>query len=341
MIILDNVSKRYVVDGEPQDWILKDVSLRIPAGVNIGVVGAKNAGKTTLLELISGAETPTTGTVQRTVRVAYPGRYMRNFQKLLTGRQNARFICRVNGYTDDLEQRLAKVEQFARLGPKFDQPASSYSQPHKAQLSFALSWAFDFDVYVADDFRLSGVRAFGSEEIADAELRARSGDASFIFAATGLRAAEPLRQLCTAGIWVHDERADWFDSFEDALRASAGASSEAKVRGGKRRSRAEMSEDDEEANPALAGIRRLQSSLVVLARGVQGHAPVVDRKSLPRILRVAQDAGLELATGEEMSERGLAPFPDAIPILRLDGAEGVEYFDVNTQAFEAEESDAP
>ena len=54
--------------------ILSDVSLALPAGARVGVVGPNGVGKSTLLRIAAGAETPDTGRVERepgTLAVGY------------------------------------------------------------------------------------------------------------------------------------------------------------------------------------------------------------------------------------------------------------------------------
>ncbi len=59
-IRLENVSFRYRIDGQP---VLRDVSLRIPAGQVLGVVGPSGSGKSTLAKLIQRLYVPETGRV--------------------------------------------------------------------------------------------------------------------------------------------------------------------------------------------------------------------------------------------------------------------------------------
>jgi ATP-binding cassette, subfamily B, bacterial PglK len=44
-------------------WVLRDVSLRIPAGATVGIVGANGSGKSTLMDLVAGLLTPSSGHV--------------------------------------------------------------------------------------------------------------------------------------------------------------------------------------------------------------------------------------------------------------------------------------
>ena len=59
-IRLDHVSFRYRIDGQP---VLTDVSLEVPAGQVLGVVGPSGSGKSTLAKLIQRLYVPETGRV--------------------------------------------------------------------------------------------------------------------------------------------------------------------------------------------------------------------------------------------------------------------------------------
>ena len=62
LIRLDTVSKHYVVDGQ-RIPVLRDVSLSIHEGEFVAVVGPSGNGKSTLLNLITGIDKPSSGAV--------------------------------------------------------------------------------------------------------------------------------------------------------------------------------------------------------------------------------------------------------------------------------------
>jgi ATP-binding cassette subfamily B protein len=60
-IVLDGVSFKY---GSEQPWVLDDVCLTIPKGSKFGFIGATGGGKSTVLDVVMGLLTPTTGSLK-------------------------------------------------------------------------------------------------------------------------------------------------------------------------------------------------------------------------------------------------------------------------------------
>jgi capsular polysaccharide transport system ATP-binding protein len=212
MIIVDDVYKRYRSDHGMGKWVLQGVSFTIPPKLNVGLVGRNGAGKSTLLRLIGGIDTPTRGLVERRCRVSWPMGFGGGLAASLTGRQNAKFVCRIHGHDKDLQDRLRYIEDFAELGDSFDEPIKTYSSGMKSRLQFGLSLAFDFDVYISDEITATGDAAF--KDKAAAAFRALSDRAGLIMVSHG---EGTLKEFCKAGILLHGGQAYWFDSINDAL----------------------------------------------------------------------------------------------------------------------------
>lgn len=214
MILVEDVHKRYQTDHGPGRWILQGVNLTIPRTVNVGLIGGNGAGKSTLLRIIAGIDQPNRGRVERRCSVSWPMGFGGGLQGSLTGRQNAKFVCRVHGHQDDIPDRLAFIQDFAQIGEAFDEPVKTYSSGMKSRLQFALSMAFDFDVYISDEVTAAGDAAFRNK--AATAFKQMANRAGLIMVA---HSEGTLKQFCSAGVWLHQGRAHWFDQIDDALKA--------------------------------------------------------------------------------------------------------------------------
>ena len=214
MITVQDVHKRYRTPHGPGKWVLEGVSFEIPPRLNVGLIGANGAGKSTLLRIIAGVDKPTRGAVTRDCTISWPMGFGGGLQGSLTGRQNAKFVCRIHGHESQIADRLAFVQDFAEIGDAFDEPVKTYSSGMKSRLQFALSLAFEFEVYISDEVTAAGDAAFRKK--AATAFRDLADRSSLIMVSHG---EGTLRQFCQAGIWMHDGKAHWFDRIDDALKA--------------------------------------------------------------------------------------------------------------------------
>lgn len=157
MIKLTNVSKDYPTKAGMRR-VLDNINLTIEPGQRLGILGRNGAGKSTLVRLISGAEPPTTGTIERNMSVSWPLAFTGGFQAALTGADNVRFICRIYGV--DFKSRFEFVQEFSELGDYLFEPVGSYSSGMRARLAFAISMTIDFDCYLIDEVMAVGDERF-------------------------------------------------------------------------------------------------------------------------------------------------------------------------------------
>lgn len=211
MIRIRNVYKRYQ-ESNSGDWVLKNINLDIPDGVSVGLIGRNGEGKSTLLRLIGGMDMPDKGEIIRTNRVSWPIGLSGGFQGSMTGRQNVKFVARIHGDEERINEVINFVESFAEIGPAFDKPVKTYSSGMKSRLAFGLSLAFDFDVYLSDEATAVGDAAFKNK--ASKAFKDRVDKASLIMVS---HAEGILKDLCQAGIWLRKGEAFWYDDINDAL----------------------------------------------------------------------------------------------------------------------------
>ncbi|WP_018152975.1 ABC transporter ATP-binding protein [Leeia oryzae] len=213
MIIVNDVHKRYKTEHGAGKWVLQGVNFTIPQNLSVGLIGKNGAGKSTLLRMIGGADHPTKGSIERRCKVSWP-MGQGGLEGTLTGRQNAKFVCRVHGHQANLADRLAFIQDFSELGEAFDEPISTYSSGMRSRLQFGLSLAFDFDVYISDEVTAAGDAAF-RKKAAEA-FKTTTSRAGLIMVAHD---EGTLRDFCQAGVWIDNGKAHWFDDIEDALKA--------------------------------------------------------------------------------------------------------------------------
>lgn len=213
MILIEDVHKRYMTGHGLGKWVLRGINMTVPPRRSVALVGHNGAGKSTLLRIIGGIDFPSKGRVERRCRVSWPmggG----GLEGTLTGRQNAKFVCRVHGHQDELPERLEFIQSFAELGEAFDEPVQNYSSGMRSRLQFALSLAFDFDVYISDEVTAAGDARF-RKKAADA-FKGMTSKASVIMVSHD---EATLKQFCQSAIWIHEGQGYWFDDLDEALKA--------------------------------------------------------------------------------------------------------------------------
>ena len=321
MIIVDDVYKRYQTDRGPGKWVLQGLSFTIPPKLNVGLVGCNGAGKSTLLRLIGGGDMPSRGRVERHCRVSWPMGFGGGLQGSLTGRQNAKFVCRIHGHEDDIPDRIAYVQEFAELGPAFDEPVKTYSSGMKSRLQFGLSLAFDFDVYISDEVTAAGDTAF--REKAAAAFKKLADHASLIMVSHG---EGTLRQFCTAGIWLNEGQAYWFDDINDALKEYKKSQLSHQIAN---LTSQQTPENQVQTALEIEKVRQRQSALAALEEGRRGKPLMVDHEEGGRILLEARQLGMQLLGIGQLAQLGYKLKPDVTPILsKLSPASLNKYIDL-------------
>ena len=208
MISLTRVGKTYGTRLGPRA-VLRDINLQIPRGQHLGILGRNGAGKSTLIRLISGAELPTCGAVQRTMSVSWPLAFGGAFQGALTGLDNLRFICRV--YGADPRDKIGFVEEFSELGLYLREPVRSYSAGMQARLAFAISMIVEFDCFLIDEVVAVGDARFQTK--CHVELFEKRKDRAMIFVSH-----DPgyIRAHCDRASVLLDGELNHFNSVDEA-----------------------------------------------------------------------------------------------------------------------------
>lgn len=205
---LIDVSKFYKTRVGPAK-ILDGVNMTVAAGERVGVLGRNGAGKSTLIRLISGAELPNQGRVNRSMSVSWPLAFGGAFQSALTGIDNLRFICRIYGMNP--EGKIPFVEEFSELGIYLREPVRSYSSGMRARLAFAISMIIEFDCFLIDEIVAVGDARFHAK--CHEELFVKRAERAMIIVSHD---AGYIREHCHRAVVLSGGRILEFQSMEDA-----------------------------------------------------------------------------------------------------------------------------
>ena len=207
MIRLTDVCKDYDTKAGPRR-VLDSINFTVHPGQRVGILGRNGAGKSTLVRLISGAEQPTLGTIERNMSVSWPLAFTGGFHGSLTGADNVRFICRIYGV--DFQPRFDFVEDFSQLGIYLNEPVSTYSSGMRARLAFAISMTIDFDCYLIDEVMAVGDESF--RERCKYELFEKRKDKAKLIVSHSHRY---LRDTCDRFLLFRDGRVEEYDDFNE------------------------------------------------------------------------------------------------------------------------------
>jgi ABC-type polysaccharide/polyol phosphate transport system ATPase subunit len=133
-------------------WALKGISLDIPKGHTVGLLGVNGSGKSTLLQIIASVIQPTHGRVEVNGRVAALLELGAGFNPEMTGRENVIINGTIMGLAhDEVLERMNRIREFADVGDFFDQPMRTYSSGMFMRVAFATAIHVDPDILIVDE----------------------------------------------------------------------------------------------------------------------------------------------------------------------------------------------
>jgi lipopolysaccharide transport system ATP-binding protein len=142
-------------------YALRDISLEVPRGKIVGILGKNGAGKSTLLRLLGGVYMPTKG------RVDVYGNVVGLFElggvgnPNLTGKEYAARYLRIMGTKSaELPPLLDDIKNFSELGDAFEQRVRTYSSGMGARLYFATATVLQHEIYLIDELLSVGDEHF-------------------------------------------------------------------------------------------------------------------------------------------------------------------------------------
>lgn len=183
--------------------VLENISFQLTNGERLALLGANGSGKTSLLQVLSGAIPPDTGRVLCSGKPTSLININLGMQLAATGHRNITLRGLASGFNrDEIENRREEIAKFTELGDFLHLPVTTYSAGMRMRLSFAIVTSFDPEILILDEWLSAGDAEF--REKASQRMEQFAERAGIIVLASHNKAL--LEQVCTSAIWLRDGR---------------------------------------------------------------------------------------------------------------------------------------
>lgn len=230
-IKVENLSKVYKLYNAPIDrlkeslnpfkksyhkefYALNDVSFEIKKGECVGILGKNGAGKSTILKIITGVLTPTSGSVTINGRISALLELGAGFNPEYTGIENIYFQGNIMGFSrEEMDNKIQDILDFAEIGDFIDQPVKNYSSGMFARLAFAVAINVDPDILIVDEALSVGDIRFQQKCVRKMRSLMEHG-VTIIFVSHDTGA---IVNFCTKAIFLNDGKLQMFGDVKSVV----------------------------------------------------------------------------------------------------------------------------
>ena len=124
----------------------------VEKGQTVGIIGTNGSGKSTILKIITGVLTPTTGQVDVEGKISALLELGAGFNMDYTGIENIYMNGTMMGYSrKEMDEKLQDILDFADIGDFVYQPVKTYSSGMFVRLAFALNINVEPEILIVDE----------------------------------------------------------------------------------------------------------------------------------------------------------------------------------------------
>lgn len=179
---------------------LDDISFNIRKGEVVGIIGTNGAGKSTILKIISGALSPTSGRVdvdKNKVQLLTLGT---GFDFELTGRENVYLNGAIIGYTKEyIDEKYDDIVKFAELEGFMEEKVRNYSSGMVSRLGFAIATARETpEILILDEVLSVGDRLFKEKSLKRVKEMIHGGSTVVMVS----HSTATIKDNCTKAVWI-------------------------------------------------------------------------------------------------------------------------------------------
>jgi len=168
-ISVNNVTKIYKLYEKPADrlkealsithknyhkdfYALNGISFDVEKGQTVGIIGTNGSGKSTILKIITGVLTPTSGSLEVNGVISALLELGAGFNMDYTGIENIYMNGTMMGFSKkEMDSKLQDILDFADIGDFVYQPVKTYSSGMFVRLAFALAINVEPEILIVDE----------------------------------------------------------------------------------------------------------------------------------------------------------------------------------------------
>ena len=133
-------------------FALNTISFAVEKGQTVGIIGTNGSGKSTILKIITGVLTPTSGQVEVKGKISALLELGAGFNMDYTGIENIYMNGTMMGYSKkEMDEKLQEILDFAEIGDFVYQPVKTYSSGMFVRLAFALAINVEPEILIVDE----------------------------------------------------------------------------------------------------------------------------------------------------------------------------------------------
>ena len=180
---------------------LSDVSFSVQKGETLGLIGHNGAGKSTMLQIISGILKPTEGKVIRNGNVVPMLELGSGFDMDLTGRENIFLNGAILGYTEEyLNSKYDEIVAFSELDDFIESPIRNYSSGMLARLAFSVASVIEPEILIVDEILSVGDSEF-QKKSRERMMKLMGEGTTVLFVSHNLG---QIREMCNRVVWFEN-----------------------------------------------------------------------------------------------------------------------------------------
>ena len=196
---------------------LKGISLDVPQGEILGIIGKNGSGKSTLLNTVGGIFAPDEGVVDLGGRTTSLLAIGVGFQKHMSGRANVMLSGLLLGFTEtQVKEKMEEIITFSELGEFIDKPVKTYSKGMCSKLAFSITAFLETDIILIDEVLSVGDEHFKKKSAKKMKELISAENRTVLIVSHSI---STLRKLCTRMMWLHDGEIKMLGDTQEVLDA--------------------------------------------------------------------------------------------------------------------------